>query len=135
MLSCIAASRISPLRDAVSALRKPGVSIHGHPWRVRSAHALKTRLSPSTRKRWHWIRSGRTRCITSGWYTNTVVRGESRSSTEGARLTAGRSWNLAIAATALQDWETARDVWQDLKIFSEPGEGRSMLISGPPRFY
>jgi hypothetical protein len=23
----------------------------------------------------------------------------------------------------LQDWRSARDVWQDLKIFSEPGEG------------
>jgi len=32
-------------------------------------------------------------------------------------------WNLTIAATALQDWATARDVWRDLKIFSEPGEG------------
>jgi tetratricopeptide (TPR) repeat protein len=32
-------------------------------------------------------------------------------------------WNLVIAATALQDWATARDVWRDLKIFLAPGEG------------
>ncbi len=32
-------------------------------------------------------------------------------------------WNLAIAATALQDWRTARDVWHTLKILPEPGEG------------
>jgi hypothetical protein len=32
-------------------------------------------------------------------------------------------WNLAIAATALQDWRTARAVWQELKMFSEAGEG------------
>jgi hypothetical protein len=31
--------------------------------------------------------------------------------------------NLAIAATALQDWATARDVWQTLKLVSAPGEG------------
>jgi len=33
-------------------------------------------------------------------------------------------WNLAIAATALQDWATARDVWRELKVFSAPGEER-----------
>jgi tetratricopeptide (TPR) repeat protein len=31
--------------------------------------------------------------------------------------------NLAIAATALQDWATARDVWRELRLFSAPGEG------------
>jgi hypothetical protein len=32
-------------------------------------------------------------------------------------------WNLAIAATAIQDWATARAVWRELKLFSAPGEG------------
>jgi hypothetical protein len=32
-------------------------------------------------------------------------------------------WNLAIAATALREWVTARDVWQTLKIITEDGEG------------
>jgi hypothetical protein len=32
-------------------------------------------------------------------------------------------WNLAIAATALRDWATARDVWRTLDILTEPGEG------------
>jgi TPR repeat len=32
-------------------------------------------------------------------------------------------WNLAIAATALQDWQTAREVWRHLNIFTEAGEG------------
>lgn len=32
-------------------------------------------------------------------------------------------WNLGIAATALRDWCTARDVWMYLKILSESGEG------------
>lgn len=32
-------------------------------------------------------------------------------------------WNLAIAATALRDWHTARDVWRDLKIYLKAGEG------------
>jgi tetratricopeptide (TPR) repeat protein len=32
-------------------------------------------------------------------------------------------WNLAIAATALRDWSTARDVWRTLKIITEDGEG------------
>jgi tetratricopeptide (TPR) repeat protein len=32
-------------------------------------------------------------------------------------------WNLAIAATALRDWKTARDVWRTLKIVTEDGEG------------
>src|SRR3979490_1254512 len=32
-------------------------------------------------------------------------------------------WNLAIAATALKDWGTARDVWRTLNIITEPGEG------------
>jgi tetratricopeptide (TPR) repeat protein len=32
-------------------------------------------------------------------------------------------WNLAIAATALRDWSTARDVWRSLKIITEDGEG------------
>ena len=31
-------------------------------------------------------------------------------------------WNLAIAATALRDWATAREVWCSLKIIKEPGE-------------
>jgi hypothetical protein len=32
-------------------------------------------------------------------------------------------WNLAIAATALRDWATARQVWRTLKIVTEDGEG------------
>ena len=32
-------------------------------------------------------------------------------------------WNLAIAATALRDWRTARDVWRTLNIITEAGEG------------
>ena len=32
-------------------------------------------------------------------------------------------WNLAIAATALRDWRTARDVWRTLGIITEAGEG------------
>jgi tetratricopeptide (TPR) repeat protein len=32
-------------------------------------------------------------------------------------------WNLGIAATALRDWVTARDVWRSLKIITEDGEG------------
>jgi hypothetical protein len=32
-------------------------------------------------------------------------------------------WNLAIAATALRDWRTARDVWRKLNIITEAGEG------------
>jgi hypothetical protein len=32
-------------------------------------------------------------------------------------------WNLAIAATALRDWRTAREVWRTLKIITEDGEG------------
>jgi TPR repeat len=32
-------------------------------------------------------------------------------------------WNLAIAATALRDWKTAREVWRTLKIVTEDGEG------------
>jgi hypothetical protein len=32
-------------------------------------------------------------------------------------------WNLAIAATALKDWPTARDVWRTLDIITEAGEG------------
>jgi hypothetical protein len=32
-------------------------------------------------------------------------------------------WNLAIAATALRDWSTAREVWRTLKIITEDGEG------------
>jgi hypothetical protein len=32
-------------------------------------------------------------------------------------------WNLAIAATALRDWSTAREVWRHLGVLSEPGEG------------
>ena len=32
-------------------------------------------------------------------------------------------WNLAIAATAMRDWVTARDIWRSLKIITEPGEG------------
>jgi len=32
-------------------------------------------------------------------------------------------WNLAIAATALRDWGTAREVWRTLKIITEDGEG------------
>jgi hypothetical protein len=32
-------------------------------------------------------------------------------------------WNLAIAATALRDWGTARDVWKHLKIITEEGVG------------
>lgn len=32
-------------------------------------------------------------------------------------------WNLAIAATALRDWRAARDVWRELKILPDPGEG------------
>jgi tetratricopeptide (TPR) repeat protein len=32
-------------------------------------------------------------------------------------------WNLAIAATALRDWSTARDVWRSLKISIDAGEG------------
>lgn len=32
-------------------------------------------------------------------------------------------WNLAIAATALRDWHTAREVWRELKIIPESGEG------------
>ena len=31
-------------------------------------------------------------------------------------------WNLAIAATALQDWKTARQVWNHLGVAIEPGE-------------
>jgi tetratricopeptide (TPR) repeat protein len=33
-------------------------------------------------------------------------------------------WNLAIAATALCDWRTARDVWHRLNIVTEPGRER-----------
>ncbi|MDB6082970.1 MAG: tetratricopeptide repeat protein, partial [Gammaproteobacteria bacterium] len=32
-------------------------------------------------------------------------------------------WNLAIAATALHDWFTAREVWRDLNLISSPGNG------------
>jgi len=32
-------------------------------------------------------------------------------------------WNLAIAATALKDWSTAREVWRQLKILPDSGEG------------
>lgn len=32
------------------------------------------------------------------------------------------NWNLAIAATALQDWRTARDVWQRLGVAIEAGD-------------
>jgi tetratricopeptide (TPR) repeat protein len=32
-------------------------------------------------------------------------------------------WNLGIAATALRDWRTAREVWRTLKIVTEDGEG------------
>jgi tetratricopeptide (TPR) repeat protein len=32
-------------------------------------------------------------------------------------------WNLAIAATALRDWKTAREVWRTLKVMTEEGEG------------
>lgn len=32
-------------------------------------------------------------------------------------------WNLAIAATALRDWSTARDVWRTLDIWTDAGEG------------
>jgi tetratricopeptide (TPR) repeat protein len=32
-------------------------------------------------------------------------------------------WNLAIAATALRDWRTAREVWKHLKIITEEGVG------------
>lgn len=32
-------------------------------------------------------------------------------------------WNLAIAATALRDWSTAREVWRTLKISIDAGEG------------
>jgi hypothetical protein len=32
-------------------------------------------------------------------------------------------WNLAIAATALRDWKTAREVWRTLKVITEDGEG------------
>ncbi len=32
------------------------------------------------------------------------------------------NWNLAIAATALQDWRTARDVWQRLGLSIEAGD-------------
>jgi hypothetical protein len=32
-------------------------------------------------------------------------------------------WNLGIAATALRDWSTARDVWRTLKIITVEGEG------------
>jgi tetratricopeptide (TPR) repeat protein len=32
-------------------------------------------------------------------------------------------WNLGIAATALRDWSTAREVWRSLKIVTEDGEG------------
>ena len=32
-------------------------------------------------------------------------------------------WNLAIAATALRDWATAREVWRALKVITEDGEG------------
>jgi TPR repeat len=32
-------------------------------------------------------------------------------------------WNLAIAATALRDWRTAREVWRTLKIITDAGEG------------
>jgi tetratricopeptide (TPR) repeat protein len=33
------------------------------------------------------------------------------------------NWNLAIAATALRDWATARAVWRRLGILEEEGEG------------
>ncbi len=33
------------------------------------------------------------------------------------------NWNLAIAATALRDWATARAVWRRLGILAEDGEG------------
>ena len=32
-------------------------------------------------------------------------------------------WNLGIAATALRDWRTAREVWRTLQIITEDGEG------------
>lgn len=32
-------------------------------------------------------------------------------------------WNLAIAATALRDWSTAREVWRSLEIITEDGKG------------
>ena len=32
-------------------------------------------------------------------------------------------WNLAIAATALRNWATAREVWRTLNIMTEDGEG------------
>jgi hypothetical protein len=32
-------------------------------------------------------------------------------------------WNLAIAATALRDWRTAREVWVALKVITEDDEG------------
>lgn len=35
-------------------------------------------------------------------------------------------WNLAITATALRDWATAREVWGSLKISIDAGEGPIM---------
>jgi hypothetical protein len=32
-------------------------------------------------------------------------------------------WNLAIAATALRDWRTAREVWRALDVIKDAGEG------------
>jgi tetratricopeptide (TPR) repeat protein len=32
-------------------------------------------------------------------------------------------WNLAISATALRDWRTARHVWRTLQVITEDGEG------------
>jgi hypothetical protein len=32
-------------------------------------------------------------------------------------------WNLGIAATALKDWATAREVWRTLNVKIDDGEG------------
>ena len=43
-------------------------------------------------------------------------------------------WNPAIAATALRDWNTAREVWRSLDILAEPGEGPIDLDRGSTNF-
>jgi tetratricopeptide (TPR) repeat protein len=41
------------------------------------------------------------------------------------------NWNLAIAATALRDWQTAREVWKRLKLPIDDGDGSIEADFGP----
>ncbi len=65
---------------------------------------------------------------TSDSITSTAAPGRNPSSTTGARRSCvpgdqATEWNLAIAATALRDWKTARSVWRGLGIEIDGEDG------------